>query len=99
MAEGLQLHVVSIEDPLGPSGTPESPQELLPLALELALVRERGPALTYEPIPTRLFLEGRADGARGVGRPLLELERALRDPQTPVRNPKNGAGNPKMGMG
>nr|XP_041568960.1 carnitine O-palmitoyltransferase 1, brain isoform isoform X2 [Taeniopygia guttata] len=83
MAEGLQLHVVSVEEPLGPSGTPESPQELLPLALELALVRERGPALTYEPIPTRLFLEGRADGARGVGRPLLELERALRDPQTP----------------
>ncbi|CAN8178613.1 unnamed protein product, partial [Coccothraustes coccothraustes] len=83
MAEGLQLHVVSIEAPPGTSGTPESSQELLPLALELALVRERGPALTYEPIPTRLFLEGRADGARGVGRPLLELERALRDPQIP----------------
>ncbi|XP_041270685.1 carnitine O-palmitoyltransferase 1, brain isoform-like, partial [Onychostruthus taczanowskii] len=83
MAEGLQLHVVSVEAPPGPPGTPESSQELLPLALELALVRERGPALTYEPIPTRLFLEGRADGARGVGRPLLELERALRDPQIP----------------
>ncbi|XP_030921520.1 carnitine O-palmitoyltransferase 1, brain isoform-like, partial [Geospiza fortis] len=99
MAEGLQLHVVSVEAPPGTSGTPESSQELLGLALELALVRERGPALTYEPIPTRLFLEGRADGARGVGRPLLELERALRDPQIPVRNPKNGAGDPKMGLG
>uniref|UniRef100_A0A8U8BWJ6 Choline/carnitine acyltransferase domain-containing protein n=1 Tax=Geospiza parvula TaxID=87175 RepID=A0A8U8BWJ6_GEOPR len=58
MAEGLQLHVVSVEAPPGTSGTPESSQELLALALELALVRERSPALTYEPIPTRLFLEG-----------------------------------------
>ncbi|TRZ05010.1 hypothetical protein HGM15179_022097, partial [Zosterops borbonicus] len=41
LAEGLQLHVVSIEDPPGPPGTPEEPQELLPLALELALVRVR----------------------------------------------------------
>ncbi|XP_032939924.1 carnitine O-palmitoyltransferase 1, brain isoform-like [Catharus ustulatus] len=80
LLRGLQLHVVSLEPPPGP---PEFTQELLGLALELALVRERGPALTYEPIPTRLFLEGRADGARGVGRPLLELERALRDPETP----------------
>ncbi|XP_077049356.1 U4/U6 small nuclear ribonucleoprotein Prp31 [Agelaius phoeniceus] len=39
MAEGLQLHVVSVEAPPGTSGTPESSQELLALALELALVR------------------------------------------------------------
>ncbi|XP_068855026.1 palmitoyl thioesterase CPT1C-like [Aphelocoma coerulescens] len=83
VAEGLQLHVVSVEAPPGPPGTPESPQELLPLALELALVRERGPALTYEPIPTRLFLEGRADGARGVGRPCWSWSAPCGTPKIP----------------
>ncbi|OWK49462.1 Glutamate-rich WD repeat-containing protein 1, partial [Lonchura striata] len=58
MAEGLQLHVVSVEDPLGPSGTPENPQELLPLALELALVRECCTTLMYKPILMCLFLKG-----------------------------------------
>ncbi|XP_062488524.1 carnitine O-palmitoyltransferase 1, brain isoform-like, partial [Pezoporus occidentalis] len=74
----LQLHVATF---VPPPGLPPAPDGLVQVALQLAVVRERGACLTYEAVPTRLFLEGRAEAARGCGRPLLELADSMEDPK------------------
>ncbi|XP_072703794.1 carnitine O-palmitoyltransferase 1, liver isoform-like [Ciconia boyciana] len=79
LAADLQLHVFACAPP--PGTPPGPPDALVQLALQLALVRERGPCLSYQPVPTRLFLEGRAEAARGCGPPVLELAAAMGDPK------------------
>ncbi|XP_033928265.1 carnitine O-palmitoyltransferase 1, muscle isoform-like [Melopsittacus undulatus] len=70
----LQVHVATF---VPPPELPPPPDGLVQVALQLAVVRERGACLTYEAVPTWLFLEGRAEAARGCGRPLLELAAAM----------------------
>ncbi|KAM9591726.1 LOW QUALITY PROTEIN: carnitine O-palmitoyltransferase 1, muscle isoform-like [Morphnus guianensis] len=81
LAADLQLHVFAFAPPPGPPRPPPAPDALVQLALQLALVRERGPCLSYEAVPTRLFLEGRAEGLRGCGPPSWRSPAAMADPR------------------
>ncbi|XP_053908358.1 carnitine O-palmitoyltransferase 1, muscle isoform-like [Cuculus canorus] len=79
LSDDLELHVFTF---VPPPGSPQISDALVQLALQLALVRERGPCLSYEPVPTRLFQEGRTEGVRGCGPPILALVAAMGDPET-----------------
>lgn len=74
LADDLELRVF-----ITPPGPPRD--TLVQLALQLALLRERGPCLTYEAVPTRLFLEGRTEGVRGCTPESLALAAAMGDPK------------------
>lgn len=79
LAQDLELHVF-VAPPPSPGPPRRRPHDLIQTALQVALLRERGAALTMEAVPTRLFLEGRTEGARGCTPQGAALEAAMGDP-------------------
>lgn len=78
LMDDLELHVFLAPPPK--TGPPQKRNcDVIEIGLQVALMRERGPALTLGSVPTRLFLEGRTEGVRGCSHQGALLEAAMRD--------------------